>query len=268
MKQLQFQFKSYAFKPTLLGILITMVCIPLFIKFGLWQYNKATVKQDIQAKYMNALNDAGMAFPSNISPDDTLNIDALKYQKVKALGQYLPQYTVLLDNQTLNNRVGYHVVTPFKLEQSQTLVLINRGWIPANAVHSQLPVVVTPEKQHALSGQIWVPSTRYFTLEKKADQASLVQLNQESAESDKPYQMQVMQNLDLVQYTAMTKLAVSPLVVKLDASVVDGGFERYWQVPAARITTHIGYAFQWFGFAFATLIIFLYMSIKKRTHLV
>ncbi len=61
----------------------------------------------------------------------------------------------------------------------------------------------------------------------------------------------------------MTNIAVSPLVIKLDAKVAEGGFVRNWQIPASRISTHIGYAFQWFGFALASLLIFLYMSIRK-----
>jgi surfeit locus 1 family protein len=38
---------------------------------------------------------------------------------------------------------------------------------------------------------------------------------------------------------------------------------RNWQIPAERITTNIGYAYQWFGFSVAALLIYLYMSISK-----
>jgi surfeit locus 1 family protein len=34
-------------------------------------------------------------------------------------------------------------------------------------------------------------------------------------------------------------------------------------VSAERITTHMGYAYQWFGFAVATLLIFIYMSVNR-----
>jgi cytochrome oxidase assembly protein ShyY1 len=35
------------------------------------------------------------------------------------------------------------------------------------------------------------------------------------------------------------------------------------QMTAERITTHMGYAYQWFGFAVATLLIFIYMSVSR-----
>ena len=34
-------------------------------------------------------------------------------------------------------------------------------------------------------------------------------------------------------------------------------------MPTDRIMTNIGYAYQWFGFAIATLLIFIYMSTFK-----
>jgi surfeit locus 1 family protein len=263
MKQLQFRFKSYIFAPTLFGALLTIICIVLFIKFGLWQYHKATIKQDIQARYNAAVTAEGLDFPATLKPKDEGEIEALKYQKVKATGYYLPQYTVLLDNQTEQNRVGYHVITPLKLAESDTIVLVNRGWIVGNATHTELPDVSTPQSLQNISGQVWVPSTRYFTLEKKVDDGAGTQQDglQKTRESDDVFS--VVQNLDLAQYRKMTNIAVSPLVIKLDAKVAEGGFVRNWQVPAARISTHIGYAFQWFGFALASLLIFLYMSIRK-----
>ena len=42
-----------------------------------------------------------------------------------------------------------------------------------------------------------------------------------------------------------------------------GGFVRNWEMSADRIVTHMGYAYQWFGFAFAALAIYLYLGIKK-----
>jgi len=167
MKQLQFRFKSYIFAPTLFGALLTIICIVLFIKFGLWQYHKATIKQDIQARYNAAVTAEGLDFPATLMREDEGAIEALKYQKVKATGYYLAQYTVLLDNQTEQNRVGYHVITPLKLAESEAIVLVNRGWIEGNATHAELPDVSTPQSLQNISGQVWVPSTRYFTLEKK-----------------------------------------------------------------------------------------------------
>jgi len=61
-------------------------------------------------------------------------------------------------------------------------------------------------------------------------------------------------------------LKVSPMAIKLDAASNAGGFVRNWQIPAERITTNLGYAYQWFGFALATLLIYIYMSVTLVRH--
>jgi surfeit locus 1 family protein len=50
----------------------------------------------------------------------------------------------------------------------------------------------------------------------------------------------------------------------LDADSNAGGFSRAWPAPAERIGTHIGYAYQWYGFAVATFIIYLVVGFRKR----
>lgn len=250
MKQLQFRIHRYVFRPTLIGAVVTLICIPLFIKFGFWQYNKAQQKQAIQSAYLNAETSNALPYPTNIS-SSTDDLSAWQYKKVKLTGHYETKYQFLLDNKVEQNQAGYHVITPFKIDQSQQYVLINRGWIAGNADRSELPAFETPKETVSLEGLVWIPSKKIFTLE-----------NASNTPSPKNWQA-VWQNMELEKYQQSVPFSVSPLAIKLDKGQQPGGFLRNWQVPAERITTHIGYAYQWFGFAVATLLIFLYMSISR-----
>ena len=254
---MQLKLGRTIFAPSFIGTLATVIFIPLFIKFGFWQYHKATQKQAIQAQYTLAETSAGIAFPWQIRAKNTEEIDALKFKKVTVTGEYQPQYQVLLDNQTEQNRVGYHVITPLKIANTQTYVLVNRGWILGKDTHTELPEVNTPTGMQEVTGQIWVPSTKIFTLEATAATAE--------TPATKTVLPKVFQHMDMRAYQQYTGLTLSPMAIKLDAKSNAGGFVRNWQVPADRIATHIGYAFQWFGFALATLIIYLYMSFKRAT---
>ena len=69
--------------------------------------------------------------------------------------------------------------------------------------------------------------------------------------------------MNIEKYTSNVPFVVSELAVKLDQDSHAGGFVRNWQIPAERITTNLGYAYQWFGFAFAALLIFFYVSTTK-----
>lgn len=243
----QFKMQRITFKPSLLGILLTLVCIPLFIKFGFWQYNKAQQKLLIQTAYNQAEVGSALKFPLNV-----LNEAAWNYKKVTVTGVYEPKYQFLLDNQVEGVRVGYHVITPLKIDQTNEYVLINRGWILAKDTHAELPLFTTPLTPQVVTGQVWVPSKKIFSLEEKP----LANTNTKSIDK-------VWQNMDMARYKHSVPFSVSELAIKLDQQSDAGGFVRNWQMPAERIATNMGYAYQWFGFALATLLIFIYMSVSR-----
>lgn len=246
----------FIFRPSLVGTVLTLICIPLFINFGLWQYHKAQQKLAVQSAYNQAKVSDALEFPFDMTSAHSLNVDDWKYKKVKVTGTYEAKYQFLLDNQVEGDRVGYHVITPLKIDHSTQYVLVNRGWILGKDTHTELPAFTTPTGMQTLSGQIWVPSKKIFTLEDKAISTSSDKNNGE------PWQA-VWQNMDIDKYGRSVPFAISPMAIRLDANSKAGGFIRNWQVPAERITTNIGYAYQWFGFALATVLIFIYMSFTK-----
>jgi len=232
-----------------------LVCIPLFIKFGLWQYNKAQQKLEIQAAYNHA--EVGSALQYPLSDTKTiLDANEWKYKKVTVTGVYETKYQFLLDNQVEGKRVGFHVITPLKISNTSQYVLVNRGWILGKDTHAELPSFNTPSGMQTLTGQVWVPSTKIFTLEANIADYKDLKIRTE------PWKL-VWQHMDIAKYKQSVPFLVSDLVIKLDQHSNAGGFVRNWQVPVERITTHIGYAYQWFGFALATLLIFIYMSFTK-----
>lgn len=243
MKQLQFRLLGWVIAPSLVGVIAITICIPLFIKLGLWQYGKAQRQILVQAAYQQATVSDALALPLQLQ-----SYDALQHKKVKVSGHYELQYQILLDNQVENERVGFHVITPLKIDGSNQYILIDRGWMLGKERHTDLPQVDTPSGTLEVMGQVWLPSSKIFTLETPVE--------------TKAWQT-VWQNMDMKKYKASVPIEILPVVIRLDATSSAGGFVRNWQIPTDRITTNMGYAFQWFGFAFASLAIFIYMSVKK-----
>ncbi|NBQ85330.1 MAG: SURF1 family protein, partial [Methylophilaceae bacterium] len=105
----------------------------------MWQYNKAMAKQTLQHQYdVNAQQqDADL-------PNDFKNLEDLRYKNILVRGEYLTQYQIFLDNQVEGEEAGYHVITPLQLRERHKVILVDRGWIPALANHSDLPNVETP----------------------------------------------------------------------------------------------------------------------------
>ena len=68
---------------------------------------------------------------------------------------------------------------------------------------------------------------------------------------------------DMARYAKSVPFAVQPFVVRLDANSNAGGFVRNWPPPGERVSMHLGYAYQWFGFALTLLVIFIVLNVKK-----
>jgi surfeit locus 1 family protein len=245
---LQFRFSQHRFHPTLVGTLLMLVCIPLFIKFGFWQYNKAEQKRQLQAMYDHALTTEAVELP--LAFDHT---ESWRYRQVKVAGHYEPRYQILLDNQVEQDRVGYHVITPLKIGGTEKYVLVDRGWIAANADRNQLPPVKPPTGEQQVRGHLWLPSDKFYSLKPEV-----------AASGQHAWQV-LWQNLDMVAYRRLVPAEVLPLMIRLDPASDAGGYARQWPAPAERITTHVGYAYQWFGFALAAFLIWFFTGFKRLT---
>lgn len=215
----------------------------LCIRLGLWQYNKAQLKLALQTQLDKHLIEVPVALPDQIK-----DLDAWRYRRVKFAGTYDTRYQVLLDNQVNDTVVGYHVLTPMQVEGSSLRVLVNRGWVPGTW-DRKVPVVSTPVGRQEVEGDILQPPRKFFTLETK-----------QSLQGD---WQPVWQNMDMQRYAKQVPFAVQPYVVRLDSHSEAGGFVRNWPRPDDRISMHLGYAYQWFGFALTLLVIYIVLNFKK-----
>ena len=189
------------------------------------------------------LREAPVALPERI--DDP---QAWRYRRVKLRGSYEPRYQILLDNQVENEVAGYHVLTPLRLDNGMR-VLVNRGWVAAPADHARQPHILTPDGVQDVEGTAWLPAEKYFALQ--------------PAPAERQWQA-VWQHLDLKRYASLVPFATHALVIRLDPASTAGGFVRNWPAPAERIEKHIGYAYQWYGFALAFAVIYLVVNIRKK----
>jgi surfeit locus 1 family protein len=238
----------HRFRPRLLPTLAALLLVPLFIAFGQWQWNKASVKGDLQT-----LLDTRSAEPPVQMPGTQVDGQSLRYRRVVARGVYEPQHQILIDNRIYREQAGYHVLTPLHIEGSDMRVLVNRGWIAALAEHRQSPEVATPTGVVEVSGMAIVPGTRFFTLGADASQGVL-----------QPALQPVWQNLDLPGYSKAVSFALQPVVILLAPQSTAGGFAREWPRPDERLEKHVSYALQWWGFAAATVAIWLAVNFRRE----
>lgn len=235
------------FRPRSLPTLAAALLLALFISAGLWQWNKAIVKGNLQEQL-----DARGTEPAVQISTTRVDSESLRYRKIVARGHFESEYQILVDNRILHGQAGYHVITPLRVEGSDLRLLINRGWIPANSAHRDVPQVMTPTGMVQISGTAVVPSAHFFTL------------GEDRFNPTAEWQS-VWQNLDLDRYAKSVDFEIQPVVVELDPENMAGGFAREWRRPDPRRGSHLGYAFQWWGMAAITAVLWLVLNFRRNT---
>jgi surfeit locus 1 family protein len=72
----------------------------------------------------------------------------------------------------------------------------------------------------------------------------------------------VWENLHLDRYRETTGLQLQPLLILQENKVKDG-LLRAWARPDSGSSRNLGYAFQWFAMAFAIIILYLVLNVKR-----
>jgi len=232
---------GYQFKPKLWLSIVTILALILFVKLGLWQLSRADEKD---ARHISLEYYAQQ--PAVTIPSILVNLEDYQYRQVEVRGYFNSEYSIFLDNKLHQGVAGYHVLTPLQLENSSMNVMVNRGWVSGGGDRSQLPEVITPEDRVEISGFIVAPTIKALSL------------------SDEQVIDKVWQNFDLDIYRLKTKLTLQPLLLLQQDNKIDDGLVRQWDKPESGSAKNLGYAFQWFSLAVATLIIYLVLNVKRK----
>lgn len=232
---------GYQFKPRLSLTLVTILAIILFVKLGTWQLSRAEEKET-----QFALLEQYAKQPPVSIPATSVKLDDYLYRQVEVRGNFAAEHTILLDNKLHQGIVGYHVLTPLQLLNSSMHVMINRGWVAGDSDRSILPEVFTPTEQVVITGIVDSPWIKALSL------------------SDEQIAANVWQNFDLDLYQSQTSLTLQPLLLLQQDSEIEDGLIRQWKKPDSGSSKNIGYAFQWFSLAVATLIIYLVLNVKRK----
>lgn len=227
------------------GGLLVAVLLPLFVSLGNWQWQKAEVKRERQA-----LLDARAGEPPVLLSGTPVDAATMRYRRVVVRGRFDAGHQILIDNRVHRDEAGYQVVTPLVIEGSGLRVLVDRGWVRAGASRALLPAVETPEESVELVATAVVPGSRFFTL---GEQAQRIDWADAAA--------RVWPNLDLARYRQAVDFPLQPVILQL-APESPAGFVREWARPDERFERHLSYAWQWYGFALATLAIWAYYLLR------
>ena len=220
------------------------VFLPLLVGFGFWQQERALEKQAIAATWRERQQEAPRPLLSlATSPAE------LAYRRVQLQGHFMAQRNFLLDNRIYRGRYGVEVVTPLQIEGTDMVVLVNRGWIAADAGRRTLPELPVDDALQNLEGTVYVPPGEAYTLGPISDNEDWPRL---------------VQALDVPALAVMLDVELFPYTVRLEPESA-AGFTIDWPLVNISPEKHRAYAVQWFSMAAVLLLIYLWRSTNLAT---
>jgi surfeit locus 1 family protein len=239
---------NWCYSPKLITSLLAIVLISVFISLGFWQLDRAEQKRTLYADFEK--RQSGVAINLNQVAIKLPDEETMLWRHVNASGEFLEQYQILLDNQVEKGQAGYFVYTPFKLENSGQVVLVNRGWLSTGSDRSVSPDLTMTTGVVNIKGVV-----------KKEPRTGMLLQELPPEKIDKIIYRT--QRLNIIELSELTKTTLLPYIVRLEPDS-EHGYYRVWRLPGSGENVNIGYAFQWFAFATALLVIYLLLNISNK----
>jgi surfeit locus 1 family protein len=226
-----------------LTIAAVLLCA-LFIRLGLWQWEKGNARQAQWSQFSRGA-DKAVALGS-------LGLDeVLRFQRVTLQGRFDAEHQFLLDNRTYKGRAGYEVLTPLERPDGR-VALVDRGWVPFTGQRSKLPSV----EFNANAPVTMTGRTDYLPSAGLASGRAAP-----PAYGGWP---------KVTSYPTMSELATAlarplePRILLLDPQEPNG-YVRDWHPPGMAPLRHWSYAIQWWCFAFLAVVFWAVISRRKVT---
>ncbi|MDG9728306.1 MULTISPECIES: SURF1 family cytochrome oxidase biogenesis protein [unclassified Streptomyces] len=140
--------------------LVVLALVPTMIELGFWQLHRHERRVELNGEIADSLAADPVPVESMTSPGAKVD-DEHRYRRVTAKGHFDRADEVVVRRRTnADDRVGYHVLTPFVLDDGKVLI-VNRGWIPSNgASQTAFPKIpAPPEGEITVTGRLMPDQT-------------------------------------------------------------------------------------------------------------
>lgn len=231
------------FKPNLIPTIVTLLILPILLRLGFWQLDRAEEKRELIAVFQQQNGLGPLLINGDIKFDEKLN-----YRIAEVEGSYNLSRQIFIDNKIYQGKTGVYVMTPFKLKNSEYSVLVNRGWVPMAIDRAALPKIKTPTNILKLSGKIKVLGKKPFMVGEKF-------------QSNEGWPA-LMQWVNLTDIENKSGLKLLPYIFLLDEKE-QSGYVRDWKPVVMQPEKSTSYAVQWFALALALVIIYIVVNLKE-----
>ena len=139
--------KRKKFNPGVRITIFFVIFAVVFFSLGIWQIERGQTKTQIMSEFENKLTKEPIY----------LNAESKKWDRVLVRGRWENKKQLLIDNVIHQGIAGYKVLTPLRIDETNKLILVDRGWIKQNKFRDQLPDIQIPDDFESVSGTLEQP---------------------------------------------------------------------------------------------------------------
>ena len=139
--------KRKKFNPGVRITIFFVIFAVVFFSLGIWQIERGQTKTQIMSEFENKLTKEPIY----------LNAESKKWDRVLVSGKWENKKQLLIDNVIHQGIAGYKVLTPLRIDETNKLILVDRGWIKQNKFRDQLPDIQIPDNFESVIGTLEQP---------------------------------------------------------------------------------------------------------------
>lgn len=234
-------------RPSWWALLLTTAAVLLFIRLGNWQLHRADFKDALLRRYAASATAPLQDFSAvaDAPPEDG-------FPRVYSTGQYLVDRIYLLDNPNHDERGGVEVFVPFARAGSTKLLLVDMGFLAGDGTGKMPQLPIMPAGAVRLQGIYVPPPPIGFEMGGNA----LTQQSKWPKTGIFLDPAEVARDLGRALYPRVLALDPDPASIYTRVHTLDLS-----SMPPAR---HRAYAYQWFTFALAAVVLLLALHRRRR----
>jgi surfeit locus 1 family protein len=225
---------------------MSLALFVVLLRLGFWQLDRAAQKKEIATEYADRLTAPVLDLAEITDPDP----EQIRWRRVRATGTYMKP-DLLLDNRTRSGKVGFDVLSPFRLVTGTT-VLVERGWIAGASTRDDYPEITTPANPLQIDGYAGPPVFSGLRMNRAAD----------AVENLQPALVRI-QRIDFEMLAPYLGATLAPYIVYLDPAAPHG-YDRRRPVPGDGTARHQAYATQWFSMAAILVVIMAALIYRNK----
>jgi surfeit locus 1 family protein len=225
-------------RPLIFVTILVLIASVVMIRLGIWQLDRLEGRRAFNAQVLSQIDEPPLPLTSEIVSGD---LEALEFRTVQIAGQYDLASTLVLGNQVWDEQLGVHLLTPLKIDGSEAVILVDRGWIPFEDWQNRKLAAYDKSGSVAMEGMLRVSQSKL----------GLRDCLDESA-GEAPFQVWCLHLADIAAHLPNDLLPV----YLIQAPVGEQTAPPYRAIPQIEISEgpHLSYAIQWFTFSAILLI--------------